>query len=307
MDFKQLRYFVTVVEEGSISAAAKSIPLAQPALSRQLQLLEESVGAPLLMRSRHGVRLTAAGEAFHDEVRRLLGEFEQAKRNARRIADGQLGQLRLGVTVMHLWVPQIVRLLNDFRLRHPEVTLRVMSLLSAPQIEGIREQRLDAGMLFFPPEDDDELCRHCLYEDRLVLVTSAGSSLAESPPSRLADLNGEDFIWFERSDTPTYHDKLIHAFQRRGFTPHVVQEGTDNATMLCLVAAGMGCTILPEMTMAGAPEGVVSHRLDDLDLVLPLMLVWRRDASLSAVHRLIELAESRSLAPPTSEEVFPSL
>ncbi|WP_163575521.1 LysR family transcriptional regulator [Halomonas faecis] len=305
MDFKQLRYFTTVVEEGSISAAAKRIPLAQPALSRQLQLLEESVGAALLMRSRHGIRLTAAGEAFHGEVRRLLSEFEQAKRNARRIADGWLGQLRLGVTVMHLWVPQIVRLLNDFRQRHPEVTLKVVSLLSAPQIESIRRNRLDAGMLFFPPEDDDELCSHCLYEDRLVLVTSTGSPLAESPPRRLADLNGEDFIWFERSATPTYHDKLIHAFQRRGFTPHVVQEGADNATMLCLVAAGMGCTILPEMTMAGAPEGVVCHSLDDLDLALPLMLVWRRDASLPAVHRLIEVAESRSLAPSGTSGMLP--
>ncbi|MGQ7248840.1 LysR family substrate-binding domain-containing protein [Halomonas sp. V046] len=150
-----------------------------------------------------------------------------------------------------------------------------------------------------PPPDDDELCSHCLYEDRLILVTSAGSRLAEHPPRRLSDLNSEGFIWFERSASPVYHDKLIHAFQRRGFTPHVVQEGTDNATMLCLVAAGMGCTILPEMTMAGAPDGVVSHRLTDLDLTLPLMLVWRRDASLPAVRRLIEIAESQALGPAT--------
>ncbi|QFT85209.1 HTH-type transcriptional regulator TfdS [Halomonas sp. THAF12] len=297
MDFKQLRYFMAVVEEGSISAAAKRIPLAQPALTRQLKLLEEAVGAELLVRSRQGIRLTAAGEAFHREVQRLLGEFEQAKRNAQRIADGQMGQLRLGVTVMHLWAPQIVRLLNDFRQQNSEVTLKVVSLLSAPQIESLRRQQLDAGMLFFPPDDDEDLCSHCLYEDRLVLVTSSGSPLAESPPRRLSELNGEDFIWFDRSATPAYHDKLIHAFQRRGFTPHVVQQGADNATMLCLVAAGMGCTILPEMTMSGAPEGVVSHRLDDLELVLPLMLVWRRDARQPAVDRLIELAESRSLAP----------
>ncbi|MAY71404.1 LysR family transcriptional regulator [Halomonas litopenaei] len=296
MDFKQLRYFLTVVEEGAISSAARKIPLAQPALTRQLRLLEESVGATLLERSRQGVRLTAAGVAFHGEARRLLREFETAKLDARRIADGQLGQLRLGVTVMHLWVPQIVKLLNGYRRRYPDVSLKVQSLLSAPQVEALRHHQLDAGMLFFPPADDDQLDSYCLYEDRLVLVVSEGSRLAQHPPSRLADLAGEDFIWFERSATPVYHDKLIHAFQRRGFTPHVVQEGTDNATMLCLVAAGMGCTILPEMTMAGAPEGVVSFRLEDLDMVLPLMLVWRRDASLPAVRRLIEVAESQSLA-----------
>ncbi|KJZ15037.1 MULTISPECIES: LysR family transcriptional regulator [Halomonas] len=296
MDFKQLRYFLTVVEEGAISSAARKIPLAQPALTRQLRLLEESVGATLLERSRQGVSLTAAGVAFHGEARRLLREFETAKLDARRIADGQLGQLRLGVTVMHLWVPQIVKLLNGYRQRYPDVSLKVQSLLSAPQVEALRHHQLDAGMLFFPPDDDDQLDSHCLYEDRLVLVASEGSRLAQHPPSRLADLAGEDFIWFERSATPVYHDKLIHAFQRRGFTPHVVQEGTDNATMLCLVAAGMGCTILPEMTMAGAPEGVVSFPLEDLDIVLPLMLVWRRDASLPAVRRLIEVAESQSLA-----------
>ncbi|SEM36903.1 LysR family transcriptional regulator [Halomonas caseinilytica] len=297
MDFKQLKYFLTVVEEGAISSAARRIPLAQPALSRQLQLLEEDVGAPLLSRSRHGVCLTAAGEAFSRDTRRLLADFEQAKQNARRIADGHLGRLRLGVTVMHLWVPQITRLLNRFRERYPGVTLQVVSLLSGPQVEALRQGELDAGMLYFPPEEDDSLCHHCLYEDHLVLVTSASSSLARHPPRRLAELNGEDFIWFDRSATPTYHDKLIHAFQRVGFTPNVVQEGADNATMLCLVAAGMGCSILPAMTMAGSPEGVVSHRIEDLDIVLPLMLVWRRDAGLPAVRRLIEIAESNTLGP----------
>lgn len=320
MDFKQLRYFLSVVEEGAISSAAKRIPIAQPALTRQLRLLEESVGATLLLRSRQGIRLTAAGEAFHVEASRLLREFEQAKANARRIAAGQLGQLRLGVTVMHLWAPQVVQLLNAFREQYPDVTLKVMSLLSAPQIDALKRQQLDAGLLFFPPADDAELDSHTLYEDRLVLVTSTGSRLASDPPRRLADLNGEDFIWFERSATPAYHDKLIHAFQRRGFTPHVVQEGTDNATMLCLVAAGMGCTILPEMTMSGAPEGVVWHRLEDLDLPLPLKLVWRRDTNLPAVHRLIEVAsrilstDGGGMAPragrpagqPTSPSATPS-
>ena len=296
MDFKRLKYFQTVVEEGAISSAARRIPLAQPALSRQLLLLEDEVGTTLLTRSRHGVRLTAAGESFYRDTRRLLGEFEQAKRNAQRIADGQFGELRLGVTVMHLWVPQIIGLLNRFREQYPEVTLKVESVLSGPQVDAIRRGRLDAGMLFFPPEDDDYLCSHCLYEDYLVLVTSATSRLARQPPRYLSELNDENFIWFDRSATPVYHDKLIHAFQREGFTPHVVQEGTDNATMLCLVAAGMGCSILPAMIMAGAPEGVVSHRLEDLKLALPLMLVWRRDSGLSAVRRLIEIAETESLA-----------
>jgi len=292
MDFKQLQYFLRVVEEGAISSAAKRIPIAQPALTRQLRLLEDNVGATLLLRSRQGIKLTAAGETFHSEVSRLLSEFEQTKKNARRIAEGKLGQLRLGVTVMHLWSPQVVQLLNEFREQYPDVTLKIMSLLSAPQVEALKRQQLDAGLLFFPPLDDTDLCSYKLYEDRLVLVTSAGSRLASDPPRRLADLNGEDFIWFERSATPAYHDKLIHAFQRRGFTPHVVQEGTDNATMLCLVAAGMGCTILPEMTMSGASEDVVCHRLEDLDLILPLELVWRRGTSLPAVHRLIDVAES---------------
>lgn len=299
MDFKRLNYFQAVVEEGSITSAAKHIPLAQPALSRQLQLLEEEVGTALLTRSRNGVSLTVAGRGFYRDTRKLLSEFEQAKRNAQRVADGQLGQLHLGVTVMHLWVPQITGLLNCFRERYPEVSLKVQSLLSGPQVDAIRHEQLDAGILFFPP-DDENLSSHCLYEDRLVLVTSASSRLARHPPKRLRELNNEEFVWFDRSATPNYHDKLIQAFQRADFTPHVVQEGADNATMLCLVAAGMGCTVLPEMVMSSAPSGVVSHRIDDLDLKLPLMLVWRRHSGLSAVNKLIEIAESRSLEADTA-------
>ena len=278
-----------------MSSAARKIPIAQPALTRQIRLLEENVGAALFTRTQKGVALTLAGESFYRDTKRLIAEFNQARQNARAIASGHLGTLSLSVTVMHLWVPQITQLISRFRHTYPNINLKIFSLLSGPQVDAIREGRLDIGMLFFPPEDDAELSCQCLYKDNLVLVTSEHSPLAKHPPKKLADLNNADFIWFERAATPSYHDKLIHSFQRVGFTPHVVQEGADNATMMCLVAAGMGCTILPEMTMAGAPQGVVSHRIPDLTLELPLMLVWRKNSSNPALLPLVEMAMKHQL------------
>ncbi|MCC4264767.1 LysR family transcriptional regulator [Oceanimonas baumannii] len=302
MDFKQLKYFIAIAEEGSMSSAARNIPIAQPALTRQIRLLEESVGAALFTRSQKGIVLTQAGESFYRDTKRLLNEFELAKRNASAIASGRLGTLSLSVTVMHLWVPQITELISQFRHAYPDISIKIFSLLSGPQVDAIRQGRLDIGMLFFPPEDDDELSSRCLYKDRLVLVTSKGSRLATQLPNKLADLNGEDFIWFDRAASPAYHDKLIHSFQKVGFTPHVIQEGADNATMMSLVATGMGCTILPEMTMAGAPPGVISHRIPDLTLELPLMLVWRKDSRNPALHPLIDMAMHHPLqASPQGE------
>lgn len=291
MDLRQLRYFLAVVKAGSFSAAARQIHIVQPALTRQIRALEEDVGAKLLHREARGISLTEAGRAFMRDTEAILEQLDQAAEKARKIEQGQVGELMLGVTAMHLWVPGLMQFLKTFRTRHPEVMLKLNTILSGPQIDAIQRGQLDAGLLFFPPQDDDQLNTLKLYTDRLVLVTQSESKLAQSPPRRLADLGEEGFVWFDREMTPNYHDQLISHFQHCGFTPNVVEKGNDNATMLSLVASGIGCTLLPRLTLAGAPPGVVSIELEDLDFPLDLMLTWRRDSLNPVTRNLIALAK----------------
>ena len=296
MDFKQLRYFLAVVDERSISSAARKIPIAQPALTRQLHLLETDLGVQLFHRTHQGIILTAAGTSFYENTQRLLKDFEATKQEVKNIANGQYGALRIGITPIHHWIPNITSLLNKFRKQHSNVELFIEPRLSGSQIEAIHNNLQDVGIMFLHPETQPELRGECLYKDHMVLVTSKHSSLAKNPPTCLADLNGEDFIWFKRGSTPSSYDKLHLSFKESGFTPNIVQECSDNTTMRCLVAAGMGCSLLPALTMTDAPDELVSYRIPDLTLELPLMLVWHPLYTTPAVEHLVSLSTAMEWA-----------
>jgi len=290
MDFKQLRYFLAVVDEGTISSAARKIPIAQPALTRQLHMLEEDLGFQLFHRTHQGIILTAAGTSFYKNTQLLLEDFETIKQQAKNIANGQYGSLRIGITPIHHWIPNITRLLNKFRKQHPDVELFIEPRLSGSQIEAIHNNLQDIGIMFLHPETQPELRSRCLYKDHMVLVTSKNSYLAQNPPTCLADLNNEDFIWFKRDSTPSSYDKLHQSFIESGFIPNIVQECSDNTTMRSLVSAGMGCTLLPALTMTDAPKNLVSYRIPDLTLELPLMLVWHPLYTTPAIEHLVSFS-----------------
>lgn len=289
MDFKQLRYFLAVADERSISSAARKIPIAQPALTRQLHLLEADLDIQLFHRTHQGIVLTTAGLFFYEKAQQLLNDFASAKQQAKSIASGQSGILRIGITPIHHWIPNITSLINNFRKQNPGIDLYIEPTLSGLQIEGLHNKQQDAGIMFLHPETQPALSSQCLYKDHMVLVAHKNSSLAKKPPSCLSDLNGEAFIWFKRDSTPSSYDRLHELFKASGFNPNIIQECSDNTTMRCLVAAGMGCTLLPALTMTDAPEDLVSYQIPDLTIEIPLMLVWHPLHTTPAVEKLISL------------------
>jgi DNA-binding transcriptional LysR family regulator len=290
MELRQLRYFVAVAEHGAISHAARSLFIAQPALTKQMHQLEEELGVRLFERLSRGVALTAAGHQFLKDVSKIHDDLLQAKQNAQRADQGRIGNIALGLTILHRLLPDVAKVLRQFRERSPDVSLTLRHLLSGPQVDKIRDGELDAGFLYFRPMDDRTLSGLLFSRQRLMLVMPNERRWTDSPPRRLSDLNGRDFIWFPRQATPAYHDQLISEFRRAGFLPHVVMEGTDNNALLTLVTAGMGCTILPELARAHASEDVVFLALEDLSLEMPLELVWRSDNTSPVLERLIRCA-----------------
>ncbi|MDI5890316.1 LysR family transcriptional regulator [Halomonas sp. LR5S20] len=148
MEFRQLRYFIAVAETGSISAASRQVNVAQPALTRQVRLLEEDLGTRLLERHARGVSLTVAGQALYDEAVQLLDTRTRIRTRLASLGQGLIGKVSLGVTVTHLWVPEVASLLRRYRDRYPQVAFEVFPLLSGPQLERLREGSLDAGILY---------------------------------------------------------------------------------------------------------------------------------------------------------------
>lgn len=300
MELRQLRYFVSVAEHGSISHAARSLFIAQPALTKQIHQLEEELGVVLFDRLHRGIALTAAGKQFFKDISHFQDDLIRAKQNALHASQGRIGNIALGLTILHRLLPEVSKVLRKFREGSPEVSLTLRQMLSGPQVDKIRDGELDAGFLYFRPMDDRTLDGLLFSRQRLMLVIPNEPKWTKDAPRRLADLNDRDFIWFPRQATPAYHDQLISEFRRAGFLPRVVMEGTDNNSLLTLVTAGMGCTILPELASAHASDEVVFLTLEDLSLELPLELVWRSDNTSPVLARLIgyakDIMENRNVA-----------
>jgi DNA-binding transcriptional LysR family regulator len=291
MEIRQLRYFLAVASEKSFSAAARRIHIAQPALTRQVRALEEAVGVQLLKRQSRGVVLTPAGEVFLRDIKQILMSLEEAKNHALMTEKGMAGELRLGVTIMLLWVNELSELLKEFRRCYPNVMLKLNTMLSGPQIVALQEGDIDLGILIFPP-DGPEFGRLRIYRDSLVLVAPARSAIAQRQPQRLAEIRDYDFVWFDREKSPGYYDRLIGFFNQHGFTPNIVETGNDSLTMLSVVNSGVGCTIVPSSTVVEAHPGLVVMHLDDLDLLpLDLQLVWRKDAQNPVLNNMISVAK----------------
>src|ERR1700739_2727583 len=157
MELRHLRYFVAVGEEQHYGRASRRWPFAQPALSRQIQDLEEEVGFKLFHRLPRGVKLNPAGKLFLEDARRILQEVSEAAARAGRVAHGRSGTLRVGFTENASWRGVVPDSFRRFREQQPDAELQLYPVASLDQLEAIRSGRLDAGFVNFMPKADPEL------------------------------------------------------------------------------------------------------------------------------------------------------
>jgi len=294
MELRHLRYFVAVGEEQHYGRGAQRLRVAQPALSRQIQDLEEEVGFKLFDRLSRGVRLSTAGKLFLEEARRILQQVEEATRRAKRVASGQLGTLRVGFIESMSWHGIVPDSFRQFRERQPDAELQIKPLSSLEQIAAVRSGQLDAGFVFTIANIDRELAQLEIALVNLMLAVSKRHPLAKSKSLRLRDLSNAAFIWFPRRESPLFYDQLMHVCFRGGLkSPHVVQEGVNEATILSLVSCGLGVAFVSSATRWRCPESVVLLSVTDLELPLPFALIWRKDNSPPLLAKFV--ADVRSL------------
>src|ERR1700741_1864215 len=157
MELRHLRYFVAVGEDQHYGRAARRVRVAQPALTRQIQDLEEEIGFKLFDRLPRGVKISAAGKIFLEDVRRILQQVNEATIRAGRVARGQAGTLRVGFTENASWHGVVPDSFRQFRQRQPDAELQLQPAASLEQLDAIRSGRLDAGFANFMPKVDPEL------------------------------------------------------------------------------------------------------------------------------------------------------
>ena len=258
MELRHLRYFVAVGEEQHYGRAAERLHLAQPALSRQIQDLEEEIGVKLFDRLSRGVKISAAGASFLDDARRILQQVNEATMRAARVARGQSGVLRVGFTESASWHGVVPDSFRQLRQRQRDVELQLYPTSSLEQIEAVRAGRLDAGFVFSMPKSDRELDQMPVAIHHLVLAAPKGHPLTRLKKLRLRDMSETAFVWFPRRQSPAYYDRLMHECFRGGLkAPNIVQEAVDQATMLSLVTCRIGVAFVSDATRWRCPAGVV--------------------------------------------------
>lgn len=278
MELRHLRYFVAVGEEQHYGRAAQRLHVAQPALSRQIQDLEEEVGFQLFERLPRGVKLSAGGKLFLDDARRILQQVNDAAARAARVARGQSGTLRVGFTENASWHGVVPDSLGRFRERQPDAELQFHPAGSVDQVENIREGRVDAGFVFNLSKDDEELDQLPVAIQHVELAAPKGHPLRKIRKLRLRDLVDVPFVWFPRREAPAFYDRLMHQCYRGGLkSPRIVQEAANEATILSLIAHGMGVGWVNETTRWRCPKQVVILTVTDLRMPLPMALAWRKD------------------------------
>jgi DNA-binding transcriptional LysR family regulator len=292
MEIRQLRYFVAVAEELHFRRAAARLHISQPPLSQQIRALEEEMGCTLLARTRRRVEVTAAGEAFLRDARALLAELDGAVDTARRIDAGQAGRLRVGFVGSALLsvVPSIVQ---RFRAARPGVELELRERSTVEQLRAVSAGLVDVGLVRPPLADDDvsELRREVVSRERTVAALPVGHPLAELRRVPLRRLTAEPFVLFPRAQAPGFHDLLIGSVAAVGPPPRVVQYAPEMLTIIGLVAAGIGLSLVPASVARLALDGVTYRPVAGAPSA-SLVAITRAGDSSAAVRAFVEQAIS---------------
>jgi len=244
MELRHLRYFCAVADWRGFNRAAQALHVSQSAISEQILALEHEMGVPLLNRNQRQVSLTPAGEIFLEEGRKVLVAADRAVEATQRSARGETGPLTVGFLV---WATGrfFAPIIREFRRLYPDVRLSLMEMAPAQQSEALLSGSIDIGFTRPLQSPYDRLLRsETLYVDPLIAVLPVDHPLANHP-LRLQELANEPFVVCDRTLSPTLFDKITALCAQAGFSPKITQTSNVLSSVLILVQAGEGVTLIP--------------------------------------------------------------
>ncbi|WP_249676130.1 LysR family transcriptional regulator [Pseudomonas abieticivorans] len=259
MELKHLRAFVTLTEELHFGRAAARLHIVQPALSAQIRVLEEHVGALLFERDRHKVVLTEEGGLLLPEALATLHQAERAREVVQRSASGAVGVLRIAFvsSVLSRLLPGLLRAMSE---RLPGIDLELKDMPTPLQVRALQDNSLDFGLVRLPLAHAGVNTRW-LFEEQLVVALAADDPLCSQRQVQPSDLAERAVLVLARKFAPGLYDQMLVAFHKRKVTLQIARELGEFTTMLALVAAGWGLGVLPAGAASALPPGVVTRPL----------------------------------------------
>jgi DNA-binding transcriptional LysR family regulator len=285
MELRQLRYFVAVAEELHFGRAAARLHMSQPPLSAQVRKLENTIGVRLLERSTRRIALTSAGELFYRRAREILNSADAAGEEAREADAGRRGRLRIGFvgSANFTVLPLAVR---TFRQARPKVELRLEPLTSSEQVEALHADALDVGLVRLPALGTG-LHLETILTEAMVVAVPDNHTLSTRASIKAEDLVGQPMVLFPYQPMPGFVSQVLDIFASLEATPHIVQQAVHHETILGLVAADVGLSILPA-SATYAPAGGVRFLDIDPSPRSELAIATRPDRVLPAIRFFVE-------------------
>jgi DNA-binding transcriptional LysR family regulator len=291
MELRHLRYFIAVAEELHFTRAAERLHIGQPPLSHAIQMLEQDIGAQLFERTKRWVRLTEAGRLFLGDARRILALSEQASETARRAQRGEAGELRIGFTFSTPFTPLFASVINRYRQEFPSVTLTLHEMATVRQLDALAQRTLDLGFIR-PPEIAiaESIALTTLREDPLLLVLPSDHPLAAKKAVAIGELASLPFVMYPPNAGTGIYPQIFRLCRAAGFVPRIAQQAGEASTIIGLVAAGCGVSVLPASFDRIRMDGVCYRPLLDAAATTRLMLARRSGETAPLVDAFIALA-----------------
>jgi DNA-binding transcriptional LysR family regulator len=278
MELRHLRYFNTVAECLNFTRAAEKLHVAQPALSRQIQALEDEFGTKLFDRNRQRVLLTDAGRLFLGYTQKILAQVDLATIAVREVANGTEGELRIGQD-WRLPASLVSQAIAAYRREFPRVEVSVRDLPMNEQLAALNSHKIHIGFIVTDLlGSDSQLASRPVLHSELVAIVPTDHRFAGRQEVRLGELRDSEWISIDTADNG-YRTFLQQICRNAGFTPRFSRAHASQATALVgLVAAGMGVALIPRLLLPpeSPPIAVLGTDCDPLDI----RAVWHgHDAS----------------------------
>jgi DNA-binding transcriptional LysR family regulator len=243
IELRHLRYFLALAETLHFGRAAKKLGMAQPPLSQQIRRLEEMLGTPLFERTTRGVSLTAAGAMLRERARSTMARLEDDLEQTRRVARGEEGRLTVSFSgsVMFTELPAAIQ---RYRQAYPQVEVRLREMWTSEQLPALVDGSIDVGFLR-DGERRPELTLTPLFREAFYVALPATHALRRQRTVDPASLAGEPFVLFSQRHGDLAYERTIRCCLDAGFQPRIVQEAPQFPTLIRLVAAGLGVSLVP--------------------------------------------------------------
>jgi DNA-binding transcriptional LysR family regulator len=291
MEIQQLKCFEVVATELHFARAAERLGTNQPAVSRLIMSLEETLGTRLFNRSKRStVTLTSSGQVFLPEARLILRQCERGEAVGRRAGRGEVGRIEIGYVASAALGGTVSDAVRNYRATAPDVSILLQEMETPRQIEALLAGRLDVGFIRARAKYPLEIKALPLRRDPLLVALPAAHKLAAKTALRAADVAGMDFLIPHFGEEAGFLAQLHSLGQAGGFSPHMAATVRDFVTVLTAVAAGLGVGLVPlAMANLGMP-GIVFRPVADVELFSTLVLAMRHTEASPVVRQFSRIA-----------------